>query len=145
MLTKTSTSNPSCPPLRYLQIPRFRSGKAGNLTPLYGLLNLWTRPTGGFIRDFVYNKYGVCSCDLTRTVQLSTVQQVPGKSASCSRAESSKVPCALHLDNPHEQRETVPPIAIIILLMVLIAIFNEAGCGANFALVPYCVCIPPLL
>jgi nitrate/nitrite transporter NarK len=29
-------------------------------------------------------------------------------------------------------------VAIIIVLMVLMAIFNEAGCGANFALVPHC-------
>jgi NNP family nitrate/nitrite transporter-like MFS transporter len=35
-------------------------------------------------------------------------------------------------------RRRQPLVAVIILLMVLMAIFNEAGCGANFALVPHC-------
>jgi hypothetical protein len=34
--------------------------------------------------------------------------------------------------------DTLPPVAILLVLIVLLAIATEQGCGANFALVPHC-------
>ncbi|KAG8731697.1 hypothetical protein FRC10_001569 [Ceratobasidium sp. 414] len=82
--------------------PSFGQLKAGYITAIYGLLNIWTRPLGGFIGDMVYRRWGV-----------------PGKKyfmLLCGFVE----------------------VATVIGIFVVMAIFNEAGCGANFALVPHC-------
>ncbi|KAF8749403.1 Nitrate transporter [Rhizoctonia solani] len=67
-------------------------GMIHQITAIYGLLNMWTRPLGGLIGDAVYRRWGV-----------------PGKK------------CRNYYWD-----------------LVVMAIFNEAGCGANFALVPHC-------
>jgi len=104
--------------------PTFGQTKAGYLTSLYGLLNLWTRPTGGFIGDILYKRYGV-----------------PGKKynmIACGFFQGAMaIAFGLYIDHNLKNGEK-PSLAIIVLLMVLMAIFNEAGCGANFALVPHC-------
>jgi NNP family nitrate/nitrite transporter-like MFS transporter len=92
-------------------------------------------------------------------VQLNEVRQVPGKKynmLACGFLQGAMaIAFGLYIDQNlkngekpsrelfvlsrvHGCKADRRPVAVIILLMVLMAIFNEAGCGANFALVPHC-------
>jgi NNP family nitrate/nitrite transporter-like MFS transporter len=104
--------------------PTFGQTKAGYITSLYGLLNIWTRPSGGIIGDFVYSRYGVPG----KKYWMLGVGFIQGLFA---------VGLGVYIDNALEG-EKKPSLAIIIVLMIFLAIFNEQGCGANFALVPHC-------
>ncbi|KAF5373189.1 hypothetical protein D9758_001491 [Tetrapyrgos nigripes] len=98
----------------------FGQTKAGYLAATFGLLNIFTRPMGGILGDIVYARYGV-----------------PGKkylTLTCGFLQSAlSLAWGLYIDSM-----TDPSLGVFILLMVLCAIFNEAGNGANFALVPHC-------
>ncbi|CAE6377573.1 unnamed protein product [Rhizoctonia solani] len=104
--------------------PSFGQLKAGYITAIYGLLNVWTRPLGGLIGDVVYRRWGV-----------------PGKKwfmLLCGFLEGAMaIALGLYIEMHHTNGST-PQLATIIGVFVIMAIFNEAGCGANFALVPHC-------
>ncbi|KAF8599086.1 putative high affinity nitrate transporter protein 2 [Ceratobasidium sp. AG-I] len=104
--------------------PSFGQLKAGYITAIYGLLNIWTRPLGGFIGDVVYRRWGV-----------------PGKKyfmLMCGFVEGAlAIALGLYIETHHKNGST-PELATVIGIFVVMAIFNEAGCGANFALVPHC-------
>ncbi|KAG8718164.1 hypothetical protein FRC08_005818 [Ceratobasidium sp. 394] len=104
--------------------PSFGQLKAGYITAIYGLLNIWTRPLGGFIGDMIYRRWGV-----------------PGKKyfmLLCGFIEGAlSIALGLYIETHHYAGST-PHLATIIGIFVVMAIFNEAGCGANFALVPHC-------
>jgi NNP family nitrate/nitrite transporter-like MFS transporter len=104
--------------------PTFGQTKAGYITSLYGLMNIWTRPSGGIVGDLVYPRFGVPG----KKYWMLGVGIVQGAFA---------IGLGLYIDGALEKKEK-PSLAIIIVLMVLLAMFNEAGCGANFALVPHC-------
>jgi NNP family nitrate/nitrite transporter-like MFS transporter len=74
-------------------------------------------------------------------VQLNAIRQVPGKKynmIACGFFQgAAAIAFGLYIDQNMKNGDK-PSLAIIILLMVIMAIFNEAGCGANFALVPHC-------
>ncbi|KAF8698568.1 Major Facilitator Superfamily, partial [Rhizoctonia solani] len=106
------------------QSPTFGQLEAGYITAIYGLLNVWTRPLGGLIGDAVYRRWGV-----------------PGKKwfmLLCGFFEGAlAIALGLYIETHHKNGST-PQLATIIGIFVVMAIFNEAGCGANFALVPHC-------
>ncbi|KZT23031.1 nitrate transporter [Neolentinus lepideus HHB14362 ss-1] len=100
--------------------PTFGQTKAGYIASAYGLINIVTRPFGGYLGDLIYRRYGV-----------------PGKkylTIFCGIAQGLlSVALGVYIDG-HKH----PSLAVVIVLFLLTAAFNEAGNGANFALVPHC-------
>ncbi|KIM31986.1 hypothetical protein M408DRAFT_318374 [Serendipita vermifera MAFF 305830] len=97
---------------------------AGYLASVFGLLNIFTRPFGGYLGDVVYKRYGA-----------------PGKkylTLFCGFTQGAvALALGLYVQKKVESGET-PSLAVFMVLIVLIAIFNEMGNGANFSLVPHC-------
>ncbi|EGS18098.1 putative inorganic anion transmembrane transporter protein [Thermochaetoides thermophila DSM 1495] len=98
--------------------------KAANLAAIFGFLNFITRPLGGAISDFLYahpptskiqplwyKKAWILSCGLLS----GTILLILSRFASVSS----------------------PSQATIVVLVVLAAVFLEAGNGANFSLLPH--------
>jgi len=98
----------------------FGQTKAGDITSTYGLLNFLTRPFGGYLGDVVYRKYGV-----------------PGKKYLTLACGAIQGVLSMALGFYIDSRKK-PDLATVIGVMVVLAIFNEMGNGANFALVPHC-------
>jgi len=104
--------------------PRYGQTKAGYIAATYGLLNIWTRPSGGIISDIIYRRWGV-----------------PGKKywMLFLGIAGGVVSLAMGLFIDRELHDGAKPsLAILMLLIVLLAITTEQGCGANFSLVPHC-------
>lgn len=93
---------------------------AGYLASIFGLMNIWTRPLGGFIADILYAKYGI-KWKKYWTIACGVLQGL-----FC-------LGFGLLLE-----RETKPDLGVMMGLVVLMAVFNEMGNGANFSLVPHC-------
>ncbi|KAF2027975.1 nitrate transporter-like protein [Setomelanomma holmii] len=97
--------------------PRLGQTTSGRWAAMFGLLNIVTRPLGGFIGDLIY-KYSGGNLWLKKSwihfvgVIAGTVLIIIGKL------------------NPHD-------LDTMIGLIALFAIFLEAGNGANFAMVPH--------
>lgn len=100
--------------------PTFGQTKAGYIAGIYGLLNVFTRPLGGYFGDLVYVKFGV-----------------PGKkylTITCGVAQGLlSLGLGLYMNN-----HSHPSLAVIIVIFVILAIFNEVANGINFSLVPHC-------
>ncbi|THU96332.1 nitrate transporter [Dendrothele bispora CBS 962.96] len=102
------------------QDDNFGQTKAGYLASTFGLLNIFTRPLGGWAGDKVYDQYGVSGKKYLMI--------------ACGFLQGAmSLAWGLYIDSTPN-----PSLGIFILLMVLCAIFCEAGNGANFALVPHC-------
>lgn len=102
----------------------FGQTTAGYYTALFGLLNVFTRPLGGYMADAIYKTHGV-----------------PGKKwltlglSFCMGMVS--IGLGRYIEN-HVQAQFPPSLAVIMILLTIIAIFCEMANGANFALVPHC-------
>uniref|UniRef100_A0A0W0F1J7 Nitrate/nitrite transporter n=1 Tax=Moniliophthora roreri TaxID=221103 RepID=A0A0W0F1J7_MONRR len=98
----------------------FGQTKAGYLAATFGLMNVFTRALGGWAGDLLYARYGV-----------------PGKkylTVACGILQGVlSLAWGFYIDSRPD-----PPLGVFVLLMALCALFNEAGNGANFALVPHC-------
>ncbi|KAG2067853.1 nitrate transporter [Suillus decipiens] len=98
----------------------FGQTKAGYIAGIYGLLNVFARPLGGYFGDLVYVKFGV-----------------PGKkylTIACGVAQGLlSLGLGLYMNN-----HSHPSLAAIIVIFVILAIFNEVANGVNFSLVPHC-------
>jgi NNP family nitrate/nitrite transporter-like MFS transporter len=97
--------------------PHLGQTNAANWAAMFGFLNFVTRPLGGIISDLMYNLGGrnlwlkkgwITTCGILTGIILVIIGQV----------------------NPHSQ-------STMYGLIALMAIFVEAGNGANFALVPH--------
>ncbi|OAX35874.1 nitrate transporter [Rhizopogon vinicolor AM-OR11-026] len=103
-----------------LKSPTFGQTKAGYIAGIYGLLNVISRPLGGYFGDLIYVRYGV-----------------PGKkylTIICGVAQGLlSLGLGLYIDNHSD-----PSLTVIIVLFVIAAIFNEVANGVNFSLVPHC-------
>ncbi|KAG1876288.1 nitrate transporter [Suillus subluteus] len=103
-----------------LKSPTFGQTKAGYIAGIYGLLNVFSRPLGGYFGDLIYVKFGV-----------------PGKkylTIACGVAQGFlSFGLGLYIDN-----HSHPSLAVIIVIFVILAIFNEVANGVNFSLVPHC-------
>ncbi|KAI1504323.1 nitrate transporter [Biscogniauxia marginata] len=97
--------------------PSLEQTTAANWAAMFGFLNFITRPTGGFVADALYNftghslwakKIWIITCGCLTGAFLIVIGQV----------------------NPHH-------LPTMIGLVALMAVFLEAGNGANFALIPH--------
>jgi len=104
--------------------PTFGQTKAGYIAATYGLLNIWTRPSGGVLSDMIYKRYGV-----------------PGKKYWMLflgiAAGLISIGMGVYIDQDRDPGQK-PSLAVLLVLIVFLAIFTEQGCGANFSLVPHC-------
>ncbi|KAG1736105.1 major facilitator superfamily domain-containing protein [Suillus paluster] len=103
-----------------LKSPTFGQTKAGYIAGIYGLLNVFSRPLGGYFGDLIYIRFGV-----------------PGKkylTIACGVAQGLlSLGLGLYIDNHSD-----PSLTVIIVIFVIVAIFNEVANGVNFSLVPHC-------
>jgi NNP family nitrate/nitrite transporter-like MFS transporter len=97
--------------------PTLGQTNASNWAAMFGFLNFVTRPLGGVVGDLVYNFFGrslwlkkiwIHVCGLVTGVMLIVIGVL----------------------DPHD-------LPTMVGLIVVMAIFHEAGNGANFALVPH--------
>ncbi|KAF8554961.1 nitrate transporter [Imleria badia] len=103
----------------------FGQTKAGYIASIFGFLNIFTRPLGmhflcGYFGDLVYRRWGV-----------------PGKKylMICFGIAQGLLSLGLgmYIDN-HQH----PSLSVVIGLIVILAMANEAANGVNFSLVPHC-------
>ncbi|GAA5999897.1 hypothetical protein JCM10207_005961 [Rhodosporidiobolus poonsookiae] len=97
---------------------------AGYLAAVFGLLNLFTRPGGGFIADMLYRRFGLGGKKYS-TALLGFLQGM------------MLLAFGLYSLTKHNAGEK-PDLGVQMGLIVLIAIFCEVANGTNFALVPHC-------
>ncbi|KAK7417980.1 hypothetical protein QQX98_004282 [Neonectria punicea] len=102
--------------------PHLDQTKASNYAAIFGFLNFVNRPLGGVVADILYNRFGrnlwlkkgwITACGMMTGALLIVIGQV----------------------NPSEANGS--NIGTLVGLIVLMAVFHEAGNGANFALVPH--------
>ncbi|KAI0035447.1 nitrate transporter [Vararia minispora EC-137] len=98
----------------------FDQTEAGYIASIFGLLNVFSRPTGGYLSDVAYRRLGV-----------------PGKKWLMLLLGFLQGTFAIGLGLYIEGRAH-PSLAVVIVFIIIIAVFNEAANGANFALVPHC-------
>ncbi|KAL4078756.1 major facilitator superfamily domain-containing protein [Scleroderma yunnanense] len=98
----------------------FGQTKAGYIASIFGFLNVFTRPLGGYCGDLAYRRWGV-----------------PGKKylmISLGIAQGLlSLGLGMYIDSHHH-----PSLAAIIGMIVILAMANEAANGVNFSLVPHC-------
>ncbi|EKM57612.1 uncharacterized protein PHACADRAFT_206503 [Phanerochaete carnosa HHB-10118-sp] len=103
----------------YNETKGFGQTRCGYLASIFGLLNVFSRPLGGYLGDVVYRYYGV-----------------PGKKylvlALGVLQGAMSLAWGLYIDR-HDAS-----LAVVIVLMVITAIVDQMGNGANFSLVPHC-------
>lgn len=102
--------------------PQLDQTKAGNYASIFGFLNFVTRPLGGIIADILYTRFG-------RNLWLKK-----GWVTACGVLTGALLVIIGHVD-PSEANGG--SISLMVGLISLMAIFHEAGNGANFALVPH--------
>lgn len=98
----------------------FDHTKAGYLASIFGFLNFFTRPLGGYFGDLVYRRWGV-----------------PGKKYLLIFLGIAQgllsLGIGVYIDSHHPSSLTV-----VIVLIIILAMANEAANGVNFSLVPHC-------
>lgn len=102
------------------QSKTFGQTKAGYIAAIYGLLNVFSRAFGGYFGDMIYRRYGVPGKKYL-TLALGVVQGI------------LSIALGVYIDSRSD-----PSLAAVIVIFVILALFNEAGNGANFSLVPHC-------
>ncbi|KAG6109680.1 hypothetical protein E4U14_003132 [Claviceps sp. LM454 group G7] len=102
--------------------PRLSQTEAGNYAAVFGFLNVVTRPLGGVIADFLYNNFN-------RNLWMKKLWIV-----TCGVLSGAML-ITIGLVDPSEGNGR--DLGTLIGLVVLAAVFIEAGNGANFALVPH--------
>ncbi|KAH7912719.1 major facilitator superfamily domain-containing protein [Hygrophoropsis aurantiaca] len=103
-----------------LRTPSFGQTEAGYIAGIYGFLNLFTRPLGGYLGDKIYFKFGVPGKKFLM-VGFGVIQGL------------LSLGLGLYLSNPQDRS-----LSVIITLFVILALFNQAANGVNFSLVPHC-------
>jgi NNP family nitrate/nitrite transporter-like MFS transporter len=102
--------------------PHLDQTLAGNYASIFGFLNFITRPLGGIVADILYTRFGrnlwlkkgwITVCGLLTGGLLILIGQIDPSEANGGS------------------------ISLMVGLISLMAIFHEAGNGANFALVPH--------
>lgn len=98
----------------------FGQKKAGYIASIFGLLNVFARPLGGYVSDIAYRRFGVRGKKYL-TLACAFVQGV-----LC-------IGLGFYIDSGPDAS-----LGAFVAFVIVIAIWNEAGNGANFALVPHC-------
>ncbi|TCD62455.1 hypothetical protein EIP91_006882 [Steccherinum ochraceum] len=94
--------------------------KAGYIASIYGLLNVFTRPLGGYFGDLIYKKYGIFGKKYLMLV-CGVMQGI------------FSIGLGVYIDH-HDK----PMLSVVIVLFILTAVVNEIANGVNFSLVPHC-------
>ncbi|KAG6377293.1 major facilitator superfamily domain-containing protein [Boletus reticuloceps] len=98
----------------------FGQTKAGYIASIFGLLNIFSRPLGGYFGDLVYRRWGV-----------------PGKKHLLIffgiLQGLLSLGLGIYIDSHHH-----PSLAVVIVFLSILALANEAANGVNFSLVPHC-------
>ncbi|KAK3986762.1 putative nitrate transporter [Cladorrhinum sp. PSN332] len=97
--------------------PTLGQTTASNYAAIFGFLNVITRPLGGVVGDLLYNHFG-------RSLWLKKIWI-----HVCGLLTGALLIIIGMLDSHH--------LPTMIGLIILMAVFHEAGNGANFALVPH--------
>ena len=97
--------------------PKLGQTTASNYAAIFGFLNVITRPLGGVVGDLLYNRFG-------RSLWLKKIWI-----HVCGLLTGALLIIIGKLDSHH--------LPTMIGLVILMAVFHEAGNGANFALVPH--------
>ncbi|KAG6882795.1 hypothetical protein C0992_010649, partial [Termitomyces sp. T32_za158] len=105
------------------RIQGFDQTKAGYYTSIFGFLNFFTRPFGGYVGDVVYRRWGTKG----KKYWMLLCGLIMG--ASCLAG-------GLYLTG--SRSPSGPDFDVVMGVFTLVAIFSEFGNGANFALVPHC-------
>ncbi|KAH9478950.1 Nitrate transporter [Psilocybe cubensis] len=103
--------------------PGFTQTTAGYYTSIFGLLNIVTRPLGGYLGDVIYRYYG------TRGKKVWTV--ICGLIMGASLLAGG-----FYLQNHRTANDA--QLSVLMGIFSVAAIFSEIGNGANFSLVPHC-------
>ncbi|KIK92499.1 hypothetical protein PAXRUDRAFT_829898 [Paxillus rubicundulus Ve08.2h10] len=103
-----------------MRSPSFGQTKAGYIAGIFGFLNIFTRPLGGYWGDLIYRRFGV-----------------PGKKYLLIAFGVAQGILSLGL-GVYIDKHDEPSLTIIIVLFVILAVANEAANGINFSLVPHC-------
>ncbi|GAA5887928.1 hypothetical protein JCM6882_000805 [Rhodosporidiobolus microsporus] len=98
--------------------------EAGYYTSVFGFLNLFTRPFGGFLGDMLYKRYGLAGKKYS-TVIMGFLQGM------------MSLAFGIYTLTKHNAGEK-PSLGVQMALVVLMAIFCEIANGTNFSLVPHC-------
>lgn len=93
---------------------------AGYLASVYGLLNIFTRPFGGYAADLMYARFGIKS-----------------KKYFCLALGILQGAFAVGFGK-YIHTSADPDLGVMMAFIVLMALFGEMGNGANFSLVPHC-------
>ena len=101
----------------FKNFPHFSQTTAANRAAMFGFLNFATRPLGGVVSDLLY-KYSGGNLWLKK-----------GWIVACGLAAGTLLIVVGRLD-PHDESTMVG-------LITLVAVFLQAGNGANFSLVPH--------
>ena len=96
--------------------PKLGQTGTGRWAAMFGLLNVFSRPLGGIVSDFIYNTTGSL---WGKKIFIHTLGVITGAFM-----------LAIGLRNPHTHGEMFG-------LFAAMAMFLEAGNGANFGLVPH--------
>ncbi|KAF8967745.1 nitrate/nitrite porter [Flammula alnicola] len=106
------------------RIHGFDQTTAGYYTSIFGLLNIVTRPLGGYIGDRVYQRFG------TKAKKYWTLGCGLLMGAFC-------IGGGFYLTDNTSPTE-LPHLSTLMGIFSIAATFSELGNGANFALVPHC-------
>lgn len=102
--------------------PHLDQTKASNYAAIFGFLNFINRPLGGVVADVLYNRFG-------RNLWLKK-----GWITTCGVLTGALLIVIGKVDPSEKNGGT---IGTLVGLIVLMAVFHEAGNGANFALIPH--------
>ncbi|KIP04508.1 hypothetical protein PHLGIDRAFT_15171, partial [Phlebiopsis gigantea 11061_1 CR5-6] len=103
----------------YAKTKHFDQTKSGYIASIFGLLNVVTRPLGGYMGDLAHRWYGVQGKKYLVLV-LGALQG------------AMSLAWGLYLDRSDAS------LAVVVVLMVIVAVVDEMANGANFSLVPHC-------
>jgi len=98
----------------------FGQTKAGYIASIYGLLNVFTRPFGGYFGDLIYKRYGIAGKKYLM-IACGFMQGI------------FSIGLGVYIDHHNK-----PHLAIVIVLFILTAVMNELANGVCFSLVPHC-------
>jgi len=98
----------------------FGQTKAGYLASIYGFLNIFARPLGGYFGDLAYRRWGVPGKKYL-LISLGIVQGL------------LSLGLGIYID-AHDHSS----LTVILVLLIILAMVNEAANGVNFSLVPHC-------
>ncbi|VDB91647.1 unnamed protein product [Peniophora sp. CBMAI 1063] len=100
--------------------PSFDQTKAGYIASTFGLLNIFSRPLGGYLGDLIYMRLGV--------------NGKKGLMLALGIAQGLfAIGFGVYVDQHHS-----PSLGVVIGLFVVMGWFMESANGAAFALVPHC-------